>query len=222
MKRNNRSRIGTKGLGRNQQRNSAAKRVLIVTEGSKTEPAYFDKLIEKLGISSVKITTARGKNSSSPINVVESAIERLRGMEFDIIYCVFDRDCHPSYEEAVNKIRKISGERYKRNKIYAITSVPCFEVWYLLHVSDSNRPYGEHGSPCVNLIDDLKKIHPFENYSKNDDIGFLDQIFGNQEKAIKRAKKILSNAKEAGIREFHEDPSTRIHEIVEELMKIPE
>lgn len=43
-------------------------RVLIVTEGTKTEPRYFGLLVNELGLTTVKISESAG---SAPINVVK-------------------------------------------------------------------------------------------------------------------------------------------------------
>ena len=67
---------------------------MIVTEGSKTEPEYFRRLIRELGLTttSVRIT---GDGGSAPISVVEYAEDLLKDdPDFEHVFLVFDRVRH--------------------------------------------------------------------------------------------------------------------------------
>ncbi len=189
-------------------------RVLIVTEGTKTEPDYFHLLVRELDLlTTVKIFPAKG---SAPINVIEEAKARLsKDKDFEQVYCVFDQDRHPTYADALDKWRKLK-KKYKRKTLCAITSIPCFELWYLLHVSDSRKPYAD----ADDLIVNLKKKSPFENYQKNDCDRFFGKICERRKDALARAKHFLDEAKKEGLPEFHENPSTRVHLVVEALTAI--
>lgn len=210
---------------REMQRRSAFRevpdRVLIVTEGSKTEPAYFRMLIAELGLTTAKVTIV-GDGGSALISVVEEAEKRLKqDDDFEQIYCVFDRDRHASYAQALEALRGISARRgFKAKTILAIPSVPCFELWYLLHVSDSRKPYENAGSPGDALIADLKKISPFEGYNKKDCQDFFSHISASRNEAKKRAARHLKAAQDEGAQEFQENPSTRVHLVVGALTEI--
>lgn len=100
--------------------------VLIICEGQKTEPNYFNKLKEKYHLSNIIIL----KNTKpSPSSVVRVAMEKQREYKLDaknsIIYCVFDRDEHKDIDNALDMI--------KAKSFNAILSSVCFEIWYLLH-----------------------------------------------------------------------------------------
>ena len=199
-------------------------RVLIVTEGSKTEPDYFGSLIEELGLTTAKIVIV-GDGGSAPISVVEDAKRRLsQDDDFEHIYCVFDRDRHPSYEQALQALNGLAGSKgFKAKVVMAIPSVPCFELWYLLHVSNSRKPYeaaATGGSPGQALLSDLCKHTEFENYAKSGCDAFYEAISPNRETAIQRAKAFLQAANAEGTPEYHENPSTRVHLVVEGLQKI--
>ena len=63
---------------------------------------------------------------------------------FEQVYAVFDRDDHFSYHNALAKAVALDGKL--RNdlkqpvKFKAIASVPCFELWLLLHFEDVLAP----------------------------------------------------------------------------------
>jgi len=137
-------------------------RVLIVCEGSKTEPRYLKELAKAQELSSANIVID-GNCDSSPISVVRYAInefekEQGKGGIYDTVYCVFDRDSHASFEQALDMIARIPPSR----RFHAVVSVPCFEYWILLHFVYSTQPY-QHGggkSPCGNLICTLEQHIP--------------------------------------------------------------
>lgn len=144
-------------------------RALIVCEGSKTEPQYLKELagVRKLSTANIVID---GKCDSSPISVANYAFkefdkEKSRGGAYDKVFCVFDKDSHTSYEQALNVIRRKRPSGVFR----AIVSVPCFEYWILLHYVYTAQPYQKTGakSPCGNVIESLKQhITEYEKGSR--------------------------------------------------------
>jgi hypothetical protein len=79
-------------------------RILIVCEGEKTEPDYFEDLRRHFRLSSANIEIAENDEGSNPINVVDCAIKRYRSDRgYDRVYCVFDRDRH-----------RVIGRRWRR------------------------------------------------------------------------------------------------------------
>lgn len=211
----------TKELKRRPASRDVPDRVLIVTEGSRTEPDYFRMLINELGLTSAKVKIV-GEGGAAPISVAREA-ERILNLDddFEKIYCVFDRDCHVTYSEALRAIQGISIRKENKNKvILAITSIPCFEFWYLLHVSESRKPYNGVKSPADELISDLERYAVFKEYEKCSCTKFFDNISGQRSQAIERSKRFLQQAKDEGAQDFHENPSTRVHLVVESLIAI--
>ena len=128
-------------ISRKKRTRDLYKRVLIVCEGQKTEPLYFDSLKKeyRLQATDIRITNAKG---SDPMNLVKHAIEEYKasqkeGNDFDFVYCVFDKDDHANYKQAINEISKINNMEV----FLAITSVPCFEFWLLLHFCCTAKPF---------------------------------------------------------------------------------
>ena len=196
--------------------------VLIVTEGTVTETEYFRLMAKEFGINGDRVTIVPSKGTS-PMNVVTHAQWRLgRDDEYDYVYCVFDRDTHANYDDAVSRVQRMAKDSSAAKKIEAITSVPCFEYWCYLHVRDSAASYSGAGSPCDRLTKDLRRHAPFEDYKKSKEwmSTNFETLATNRSEAIKRAKRVLSQAKKAGSKAHSEDPSTRIHIVVESLKKI--
>lgn len=63
---------------------------------------------------------------------------------FEQVYAVFDRDDHDSYFNALGLAESIDGRLLNdnRQKVHfrAIASVPCFELWLLLHFEEILAP----------------------------------------------------------------------------------
>ncbi|MEE3711888.1 RloB family protein [Campylobacter sp. CLAX-7218-21] len=158
--------------------------VLIICEGQKTEPNYFNKLKEKYHLSNIIIL----KNTKpSPSSVVRVAMEKQREYKLDaknsIIYCVFDRDEHKDIDNALDMI--------KAKSFNAILSSVCFEIWYLLHF--------EYITHIFSSFDEIKnrlvKIPSINNYDKEpgDYTEFLNDK--NINSAISNAKKLQEYCK---------------------------
>ncbi len=126
-----------RALARKKQKRPPFDRVLIVTEGSKTEPQYLEEIRKQKKVSSAHIEVIHA-DGTQPIQVLEHAHQRfLEHREFEHVYAVFDRDEHPTYREALERAERL--DRTLRNderqlvRFFAIPSVPSFELWLLLH-----------------------------------------------------------------------------------------
>jgi RloB-like protein len=115
-------------------------RVLIVCEGSKTEPNYFDDIRIKSRLSQTHVRIINGQGTQ-PIQVVDTALATFaKSREYEIVYAVFDRDDHTTYHDAVARAeanrKKLKNNDRKTVLFEAVVSVPCFEVWLLMHFQD--------------------------------------------------------------------------------------
>lgn len=152
-------------------------RVLIVTDGSKTEPNYFYGLINELGLTTAELKIV-GRGGSAPINVVNTAENILKKDEdYEHIYCVFDRDDHANYDQALAKVEALQKSRkFAAKTINAITSVPCFEYWFLLHLLETGKPYFNSRE----VISEIMKHDLTGKYKKGDCSVFFHNIQGNE------------------------------------------
>jgi RloB-like protein len=136
MSRNSRAR-GANSFRRRRSLRAPYERVLIVCEGEKTEPNYFEEIRQKARLSNAHIQAIRSELGTDPANVVRAAeksfFDKHRG--FERVYAVFDRDDHINYETAIQMAAAKNGKLRndeKRAVIFeAIVSVPCFELWLL-------------------------------------------------------------------------------------------
>jgi hypothetical protein len=143
--------------GRNLRRKAASRksadRILIICEGSKTEPQYLDEIRQELRLPTAHLYVIGAAEGNDPLNVVSYAeklflqgdphrhIDRLA---FDQIVVVFDRDDHATYHAALNRANQINRSMKNDIKVKVpfevVASVPCFELWLLLHHEDVTTP----------------------------------------------------------------------------------
>lgn len=204
-----------KDLARRSAKRKPYDKVLIVSEGEMTEPNYFNELKDhyELDSANVKVT---GDCGSSPMSVVRYAQQLYReardtGDAFDKVFCVFDKDTHGDYQQALEAL-----ENTKPAGVYeAITSVPCFEYWLLLHFTFTDRPFHATGNHSIaaTVLDELKRYWPeYEKAAKGSFLHCIDQL----EFAKANAGHILLSVQANG----SDNPSTHVHELVEYLQNI--
>lgn len=114
-------------------RREAAK-ILVVAEGEKTEPQYFEGLAAHLNAQAVQVISLRSIGlGRDPLRVVREALSRRQteeanGDPYDSVWCVVDVDQHATLESACSYA--------KRHKLDIAVSSPCFEIWLLWHFQD--------------------------------------------------------------------------------------
>lgn len=138
--------ISTLDAGRRSERTARRqpqrKVILIVCEGQ-TEEAYFRAVkahYRNPSTPNVKIVRDR----SDPVRAVEKGIRANKDGDFDHVFCVVDDDKPDRTAQARKRIGK-------RDDFDLILSVPCFEVWLLLHFERSDAPFAECAAVCVRL-----------------------------------------------------------------------
>lgn len=214
---------GKKDLARKSSTRPQHERILIVSEGSKTEPNYFGDIRMAYRLSSANIHIYPSELGTDPKNVVQYAYDLFCNGDsnkhhvdkgaFEHVYAVFDRDIHNNFFEA---LQLIEGYNQKKNKLkndnqepvcfHAIASVPSFELWLLLHYEDVLAPIERW-----TVIERLKKHIP--DYDKGATGIFKrtrPHLIQAQERAAALAKKFTA----------HNDPEpyTGIHELIEKLI----
>ncbi|CAN7281561.1 RloB family protein [Pseudomonas sp. LjRoot71] len=136
-----------------ESRRASYARILIVTEGSKTEPLYLEEIRAVYQLHSANVEVQPGLLGTAPIQVVRYAQQLFEGGDlhkgirprsFDQVYAVFDRDDHPSYFDALALAASLGGKLRndcnERVRFTAIASIPSFELWLLLHYEDIHHP----------------------------------------------------------------------------------
>lgn len=194
------------------------KSVLIVTEGRITEKEYFEALTKRLDI--VSDVDVRANGGSAPTSVVKVVRDEVDGSnEYYRVFCVIDRDNHGDYDSALKEIDEINDS--SDVEVVVIPSFPSFEYWLYLHNRFSTKPYSHYGSPASEMLNDLKKIDIFKDYDKSIPESLFNYLYENYKFAVKHAVQALEYAhKDTNAKEYHEDPSTRVHFVVEDLKRL--
>lgn len=198
-----------KQLARKKSKRAPYDKVLIVCEGTKTEPYYFTDARNYHKINTLNIIIeGTGKD---PLTLVQRAKQLYQEQErlgdpYDRVYCVFDKDEHTTYQQAIELIKKANP----KTKWFVVASVPCFEYWLLLHFTYTTQPYypvtGLSASKAV--VNELKKYIP--NYEKGAS-GIYSLLIEQVEMAINHAKR----ASKDSVRNATDNPSTNAHKLVE-------
>jgi hypothetical protein len=182
-------------------------RFLIVCEGEKTEPNYFEGFrVPQLVVD----TVGTGRNT---LSLVEEAI-RLKGEKeiealrrgrtpYDQVWCVFDRDSFDA-DDFNNAIHKAEAAGFQ----VAYTN-EAFELWYLLHFDDHRAAL--HRSQYYEILTDRLGW----GYQKNSRRMYAE-LLNRQPEAIRRAESLR-----AGYRTNHnpqqDNPCTTVHLLVRAL-----
>lgn len=151
-------------LARKKGKRAPYERILIVCEGSKTEPLYFKEIRQHYRLQTANIKILPSKQGTDPLHVVKSAKDLFEKGDypsilpgaFEKVYAVFDRDEHKHYHDALkyaeNLNDKLRNDEKSLISFEAIASVPNFEIWLLLHFEDI-----QHALRRNEVIDRLKK-----------------------------------------------------------------
>lgn len=185
--------------------------VLIVCEGQKTEPAYFKGVGATYGLSSANVKVVPSNYGNDPVSVVKYAEEEYRkAKDYDRVYCVFDRDGHANFDQAIDRIR--GSSLGQQGKMIAAFSIPCFEVWVLLHFEYVAAPFRAAGghSACDRVISEVRRY--IADYSK-DFSGIYAQLEPRLGDAITHGARLETENGRTG----SDNPSTQLHELVKYL-----
>lgn len=182
-------------LERKRGRRPGYDRILIVCEDTKSAPQYFKEIRQYHRLVTANVQVEPSMLGTAPKQVVEYAKQlflkgdphkRIGQRAFDRVYAVFDRDDHMSYHDALNIAKSLDGKHRndeKRKVIFqAIASVPCFELWLLLHYEDIR--HGIHRNEVQRRL----KIH-IPNYDKGAG-GYFELTRGHLEDATLRARRL--------------------------------
>jgi len=186
------------------------KSILIICEGSKTEPIYFNSLRNNLRLAMVDVEIV-GEGAAA-ITVVDRAIElreerkkiaknSLTKAAYEVVYCVIDVEA-PKAESLPRAVNKA-----KDNKLEAILSNPCFEYWYILHFRKTSAPF----NTSQDAKSALRQKH--SAYSESDTTIF-DVVYPKTSDAIKHSKEVLKEQHNDAEDLTNCNPSTHVHKIV--------
>ncbi|GAP18978.1 RloB family protein [Levilinea saccharolytica] len=168
-------------------------RFLIVCEGTRTEPQYFERFrvpglvvrVEGVGMNTLRL--------------VDEAINCCDEGDYDQVWCVFDKDDFPieNFENAIQRARE-------RN-MHVAYSNQAFELWYVLHFEYLNSAIDRKA-----YMEKLTQYLGFK-YKKNDpDIYQVLQC--KMDTAIRNAERLMQEYRPS--RPGRDDPSTTVYQLV--------
>lgn len=191
-------------------------RILIVCEGTKTEPNYFNAFDRINNGVFVNKLTIEGEGLNT-VQVVDKAIEIKDKsiIPYDRVWAVFDKDdfSDKNFNSAINKA--------KCHNIECAWSNQAFELWYLYHFQ--NRVTAMHRTEYKNKISEsvnsspLYKSRKAYGYAKNYKANFdIMNKYGSQDNAIKWAE---ANSSKFGDEKFAKhNPCTMVFKLVRQLI----
>lgn len=181
---------------------------LIVCEGE-TEQEYFAAARIKYGLTTAEIILSENTVGSAPDSVVECAENKCGEQgSYDRVFCVFDRDGHESFDRARARIKALASRKRKSLPIDEAISVPCFEIWVLLHYERTDAPF----TKCSNVIDKVRNHMP--GYEKAD-AAIAKQLMARMEDALENADWLEGRSE-------HNDynPYTSVHHVLRHFAQV--
>ena len=190
---------------------------LIVCEGEKTEPLYFEGMKKDLPKGVLDSTTIDiDGTGTNTLWIIEEAlrIASLSERKYDQIWAVFDRDSFPAsnFNNAISKVRD--------KNVHCAWSNEAFELWYLLHFNyhDTGISRVEYGHLIEReLTDRLGRRFEYRKNSK--EMYEILKTHGNMDQAIKWAKK-LDYSYRSRTDYANQNPCTKVYKLVQELCKL--
>jgi len=176
------------------------KTILIVCEGPVTEKQYVEGLGQTIGNPGVNVVISRKHGVPRTIvNAAKEECSELRAFhreDYDEVWCLFDRDKHPHFEESIQTALD--------RKYYLAISNPCIELWLWLH----HRP-----SPGAQTHTRMQEMLGQELDPEYDKSIRRDFYFSNLKTAVAAAFRLDKHAKEDGEPSFG-NPSTSMYKLV--------
>ena len=193
---------GTQSLRRQSGKKLPRSITLIVCEGE-TEQAYFAVARVHYGLSTAEVVLADNTDGAAPISVVRCAEKKCAEPgSYDHVFCVFDRDGHESFPRARLLVTTLSSRKSRPLPIRDAISVPCFELWVLLHFERTDAPFRR----CDDVIARVKTHMP--GYVKAD-AATAKQLFERVDTAIANAEWLESRAETTQL-----NPYTTVHRVL--------
>ncbi len=177
-------------------------------EGEKTEVEYLNQLrmSKRLQKERLKIVPSCDCGGTDPRTLVKAAknlrakLAREDQLQYDEVWFVIDRDQHTTFDAAIDEA--------EANGFEVAYSVPCFELWYLLHFTPQTAPIERHV-----VRQKLKGFPGLADYDKEGLYGVLIDKLSDAQKnaAALRAYHARNNNPEIS------NPVTRVDELVAKI-----
>lgn len=191
-------------------------RLLIVTEGTKTETNYFNSIKERIqerfkeNIIVDKIDLEVKGIGRGTMGVVEQALKSRNRHTYSQVWVLIDKDNFTDFDQAIKK-----AEDEGLNVGWSNQS---FELWYLLHFQEvSGRMENE---TIINRLSIHLRQHGItrNQYSKSDPLSY-DDLKATINDAIARSKRIMEMHQNYGNKTPSVmNPATTVYKLIEDLL----
>lgn len=188
----------------------AKRRLLVVAEGRCTEPDYIKGYERHVRNATVEVQVAKERGDPKKlVEIAKAEKDRARRearrqddafLDFDEVWCVFDRDEHDRFDEALSMANG--------NGFELAVSNPCVELWLLLHFRDS--PGARHRHDVQKMLGEY-----LPGYDKKLE---FDKLAHGVADATERAKRLDAAAEQRGDGKF-DNPSTGFYRLTDSIAK---
>ncbi len=197
-------------------RTMAPERHLVVCEGTRTEPIYFEDMRDSLAPEFRDrvhvVVKGTGLHTRDLLDYAVSECSRSRN-GYDHVWVAYDKDEFPA-DEFDEVARECSRIHLGDATFHAMWSNPCFEVWLLLHFGYTTSEM--FARRCIDRVGEECRRRLGVDYEKNRSI--YAQIAPMMGGACEGSRRLIA---------WHEgqgkgspsamNPGTAVHEIVESL-----
>ncbi|HIZ85045.1 MAG TPA: RloB family protein [Candidatus Coprenecus stercoravium] len=188
--------------------------ILIVCEGTKTEPNYFNSFKSTQQGLVVYDIQIKGIGSGA-MTVANKAIKLKRDNNFDRVWAVFDKD------ECTSKCFNEAICLCNNNGVCTAWSNEAFELWYLYHFQNvttglHRSQYADKISSAVNSSSLYKSKKRYQ-YAKNDPKNYeIMTKYGSIESALKFSE--AQHTGYSGNNYASQNPCTTVYRLVRQLL----
>lgn len=187
---------------------------LIVTEGTNTEPAYFEEIKDEINRQyKGRIQLDISGEGDNTLGLLEKAIHIASESPnpYRHVWVVYDTDDFPS-ERIDQTEERCNSQTTDETEYHALWSNQCIELWFLLHFSYMHSDI--HRSEYWPKLSASLASLGYGDYRKNRQ-DMYSILKPNIDNAIRNAKKLAQTNK--GKAPSLSAPGTRVFELVEKL-----
>jgi hypothetical protein len=192
-------------------RRPVRRRILVLTQGKVTEPAYFDRLRQMYR----QVVVVVKDCPKSPLQMLDVAIAeqakaaKNREDRFDSVWVVFDAEERPD-EAMLRALRQKAGQ----HEIRLAWSNPCFEIWLLLHLAFSQAPIFNADQAIRQLVTSLPSYAKDQRAAERSMAVLIPKVA----MALTHAQRLRDGHATRGAGEFP-NPATDVDLLVREIIQ---
>ncbi len=186
--------------------------ILIVGEGERTEPHYFEglkKAVEARGGLTVRVKKGRGRSAE---DVVNEALNEMGLRAYDEVWCVIDVE-GPGHTGPLQRARELA----EKHRITLCMSNPSFEVWILAHFERTRKHFPDAAAVIAEINKHWQKAFPGQKYEKGD-AALFERLRDQRDAAISNARSVRESDHPGVHDTAKANSSTDVYRLVSRLL----